>query len=368
MTLPVIGLLGCGGAVGSAAAGFLTAEGGIHLRGGRRRVQERRDGRFEIMAVDAGDCHALARFCDGCRVIVNCAGPSFLIGDRVARAAAAVGADYVDAFGGGRLERLLASWTEPDGPAFVVSAGVFPGLSGLLPRWLARQDFEQVERLRVFAGGRERCTAAGGADVLLSALDGFGTPGAVWAEGRVLAGSAPALENAEIPGFPGRVHAQPFLSREMERIAGALGLAGAEWYNVTPSPLIPEAIARACGRLESGENLAEAVAELVRIADLEMAGRASYYVMAAEMAGRRQGRAASRRVVLRAADSYRLSGTIAALAALHLLEGKTLAGVHRAAELLDPERVVERITSLKDVDLRLVETPPQDETVEEGVL
>lgn len=367
MTLPVIGLVGCGGAVGSAAAEFLT-EGGIRLRGGRRRVQGRHDGCFEIMAVDAEDCHALARFCDGCRVIVNCAGPSFLIGDRVARAAAAAGSDYVDAFGGGRLERLLASWAEPDGPAFIVSAGVFPGLSGLLPRWLARQDFDQVERLRVFAGGREHCTPAGGADVLLSALDGFGTPGAVWAKDCVLAGAAPALENAEIPGFPGRVHAQPFLSREMERIAGALGLAGAEWYNVTPSPLIPEAIARACGRLEGGENLAEAVAELVRIADLEMAGRAPYYVMAAEMAGRRQGRAASRRVVLRAADSYRLSGAVAALAALHLLEGKTAAGMYRAAELLDPERVVERIASLKDVDLCLVETSPRDETMEEGVL
>lgn len=368
MTLPVIGLLGCGGAVGSAAAEFLTAEGSIRLRGGRRHAQGRHDGRFEIMAVDAGDCHALAGFCDGCRVVLNCAGPSFLIGDRVARAAAAAGADYVDAFGGGRLERLLASWAEPNGPAFVVSAGVFPGLSGLLPRWLARQDFDRMERLRVFAGGREHCTPAGGADVLLSALDGFGTPGAVWADGRVLAGAAPALENAQIPGFPGRVHAQPFLSREMERIAYALGLAGAEWYNVTSSPLIPETIARACGRLEGGESLAEAVAELVRIADLEMAGRTPYYVMAAEMAGRRQGRAASRRVVLRAADSYRLSGVVAALAGLHLLEDKTLAGVHRAAELLDPERVVERIAALKDVDLRLVETSPWDETMEEGVL
>jgi hypothetical protein len=368
MTLPVIGLLGCGGAVGSAAVEFLEADSGIRLRGGRRHVPERHDGNFEIMAVDAEDCHTLARFCDGCRIVVNCAGPSFLIGDRVARAAAAAGADYVDAFGGVRLERQLTSWMEPDGPAFIVSAGVFPGLSGLLPRWLARQDFDQVERLRVFAGGREHCTAAGGADVLLSALDGFGTPGAVWADGRVLVGSVHALENAEIPGFPGRVHAQPFLSREMERIAYALGLAGAEWYNVTSSPLIPETIARVCGRLEGGENLAEAVAELVRIADLEMAGRAPYYVMAAEMAGRRQGRAANCRVVLRAADSYRLSGAVAALAGLHLLEGKTAAGVHRAAELLDPERVVKRIASLKDVDLRLVETSPWDETMEEGLL
>jgi hypothetical protein len=48
------------------------------------------------LQVDLNDPAQLAAFCDGCRIVVNCAGPTYRILDTVARAAFAAGADYVD--------------------------------------------------------------------------------------------------------------------------------------------------------------------------------------------------------------------------------------------------------------------------------
>lgn len=378
MTSPLIGVVGCGGAVGSAAVEVLLREGGMRLRGGHRRAAAGVAAGFERIAVDVEDPRALARFCDGCRVVLNCAGPSCVIGDRVARAAAAAGADYVDAFGSLTLERLLAEWGAASARTFIVAAGVFPGLSGILPRWLARQGFDRVERLRAFVGGREHCSPAGGADVLLSSLDGFGTAGAIWTDGRVQAAGAATLADVELPGFPGRVHAQPFLSREMEQTAMALGLARAEWFNVASSAAITEALARGCARLSAkgaadSAALAGAVAELVRTAELEMAGRTPFYVMSMELAGTFQGSGVCRRALLRGADSYRLSGMVAALSVRHLLEHRLASGVYRAAEVLDPAWVVSRLTSWEGgAELHLVEAPSagnrDGETVEEGTI
>src|SRR5919108_258567 len=53
----------------------------------------------EAAALDLDDDASLARFCDGCRVVLDCTGPSFRVLDRVARAALRAGADYVGAGG-----------------------------------------------------------------------------------------------------------------------------------------------------------------------------------------------------------------------------------------------------------------------------
>ncbi|MEO0034377.1 MAG: hypothetical protein RLZZ501_400 [Pseudomonadota bacterium] len=379
--LPRIGLLGSGGAVGRAALALLARESALTLRDGHRQARPVQGDRSETVAIDAEDPAALARFCAGCAVVLNCAGPSWRIGDRVARAAAAAGADYVDAFGGNRLARLLAPWAATAGRRFVLCAGSYPGLSELLPCWLATQGFDRVERLAGFAGGREACSPAAGADLLLSTRDGFGRAGAAWDGVAARPGALTPREGAEIPGFPGRVHAQPFLSRDLERTAARLGLTWAEWYNVTPSAHIPAAIAQAGAGLapaddastDAAARLDAAVAELRRIAALETSGRPSYYTVTLTMSGRHAGRAVRRRLMLRADDSYRLSGAVAAQAARHLLRIRSAAGVRTAAEELDPGDVVAGLLTAGLADLTVVELPASTgdiaaERMEEGAI
>ena len=61
---------------------------------------------LDAIKLDVEDSLALQAFCSGCRVIVNCAGPSCHIRDRVARAAFRAGADYVDPGGDEPLAAL----------------------------------------------------------------------------------------------------------------------------------------------------------------------------------------------------------------------------------------------------------------------
>src|SRR5207302_8403929 len=102
------------------------------------------------------DPRSLADFCEGCRVVVNCAGPSSVIGDRVARAAFAAGADYVDVAG----ERALHAQAVglPAGRTALPGAGMMPGLSELLPRVLAHDHPRRTAHLRAWCGGRGRFT------------------------------------------------------------------------------------------------------------------------------------------------------------------------------------------------------------------
>jgi hypothetical protein len=377
-----IGVVGGSGAVGRAALEYLHAQQRFQLRGGYRSraplAVEATDA-LQWHAVDVEDPASLARFCAGCDIVLNTAGPSSRLGDRVARAADVAGADSVDAFGGEHLERQLARQPLSSGRRVIHSAGSFPGLSGLLPRWLAAQRFDRVHTLRAWAGGREHCTPGAGADVLLSTVQGFGRAGAAWIDGRRVAGALPAMESVQIAGFPGRVFAQPFLSQEMERVAAALNLRHAQWHNVSPSIHGTEVIGRWSGRLAAmasidDATLAQAVNELVLTAQRDMAGGTPYYRLVLDMDGERAGQPRRQRAVLRCSDSYRLSAAMATAAVLALADDTPPEGVHCADGMLDADKVVAQllawhaIDAIDVVDLPLPQHAETSPLAEEGVL
>src|SRR5713101_3338745 len=149
MTRPLISILGAYGVVGRSAARLLhrwgvgrLRLGGRHVELARRLADEDLGGEADAQEVDAYQSEQVRDFCAGCRVVVNCAGPSFRILDRVAVAAFGAGADYVDPGGDAPVYgRLIADeWTRA-GRTALLTAGMMPGLSGLLPRWLAGQGF-----------------------------------------------------------------------------------------------------------------------------------------------------------------------------------------------------------------------------------
>jgi len=372
-----IGIVGASGAVGSGALACLQEDGRFALRGGYRRVPASDTSQAEWLTVDVDDPQSLARFCEDCAIVLNAAGPSCHIGDLVARAADAAGADYVDAFGGEGLQRQLDARPLSAGRRVIHSAGSFPGLSGLLPRWLAAQGFDEVHALSIWAGGRERCTPAAGADVLLSTVAGFGRAGAAWIDGRRVGGALAPQDVLELPGVPGHVHAQLFLTDELARLAAELGLRHAQWHTLAPSPRAAALIGRWSGRLAAAQAvdpalLAQAVAELVEAAALDLAGHMPYYRALMELEGLRGSQPRRLRAVLRATDSYRISAAVAAAAVLALAARTVPEGTHRAAEALDPAATLEHLRHWHAYDgLDTVELAPGDTAAamaEEGAL
>jgi saccharopine dehydrogenase-like NADP-dependent oxidoreductase len=136
------------------------------------------------MAVDVGDPVSLSSFCAGCRLIINCAGPSFEILDQVARAALIAKADYVDPGGEDVVcERLAKHDWVTAGRIAILSAGMMPGLSGLLPKWLAQQRFGRRRALTAYVCLKDHFTPAAAREYVLSLRNGYGESLAAWRNG-----------------------------------------------------------------------------------------------------------------------------------------------------------------------------------------
>jgi hypothetical protein len=361
-----VAVVGAYGAVGRAACAQLVAWGIGPLRVGGR--DGTRAGRLaaelaaggdpvEAGAVDVTDGDSLARFVEGSRAVLNCAGPAALIGDRVARAARAAGVDYVDAAGDDELYAAMTALDWPAGRRVVISAGMMPGLTGLLPRALAA-GFGPVERLTGYVGGRDRFTVTAAHD-FLSTLDGFGVAYGVWRDGAVVAGAATPLAEATVPGFPGPVSGTPYLSTEAMRVAAELAAAEATWYSVFAGERLRAAITRA----GTGD---QAAAELSRAADLDLFGAARYQTVTVVLAG---ADGAARTLVLRGTGASELTGCGAALAVRAVVDGSVEPGVHHAAEALDARKALVRLADCLAVGaIEVFDGEPAGDEVEEGAL
>ncbi|MGW0199153.1 saccharopine dehydrogenase NADP-binding domain-containing protein [Nonomuraea sp. NPDC003201] len=336
----MIGVLGGYGAVGGTAARLLADHPGLRVGGrdgaaARRFVEAELGGHGEAWQVDALDAAELARFCAGCQVVVNCAGPSYLLRDRVARAAFAAGADYVDAAGDAAAFAQADAGTQ--GRTAVLSAGMLPGLTGLVPRHLAALASPNAGlRLDVYTGGLDRLTPAAAGDFLLAGQEERGAALAAWRDGARVARALTPVHDVQLPYFPGPVTAYPYLSAEAERVAGELGLAEARWYNVITGDGVLAAASTA-GR----------AADLTRAAELELAGRTPYYVLLFQLSGPH----GTRTLALRTHDSYALTAAVAAHAAMAVLRGEVAAGLHQADAVLDPARVLADLEPVAKIEI-----------------
>lgn len=344
----MIGIVGASGAVGRHAVALLA--GGPALRVGARRTDTvHAPAGAERVAVDATDPASLDTFCRGLALVINCAGPSYLLKDTVATAALAHGADYVDVGGDDPAhEALAAAGTVRDGRTAVLSAGTVPGLSVLLPRWLAAgaltDGLDAPRRMAGYAGGLERCSPTVAADILLSLTVGgaggeaFGHPLAAWRDGARCARALRVLDDAELAHYPEPVTLQPLLTAEVERVAVLLGVRDAEWYSVYPGAQVRSLF----GRLPTLPVATEAQREtverrMVTASEIDLSGRDTYYRMVVELGGDGWTRVAA----VRAASSYRITAAVAVHAARAVLAGVVPSGLHFAGDVLDPTTVIE---------------------------
>lgn len=390
-----IGVLGASGAVGRAAVRELRDLGRTPaVLGGRhpnalREIAERdlADG-ADAMRVDMADPASLAGFAARCDLVLNCAGPTYRFKDTVAAAALDAGVHCVDVAGDDpAAEALHRRDVAAGGPSVVLSAGTLPGLSSILPRWLAQRELETVNALTAYCGGLERCSPTVAEDMMLSLTTGgadgaaYGEPSAAWRAGRKQSGVLRPAENVSPPGFPGRAAVQPFLSAETERLCASLALDRADWFNVYPGQQVHALLNQLPGKLAAGADRAQVAERLMLAAQLDLAGRTPYYAMHFAITGTIGGKPAERRLTVRAASSYRLTAAVGALAADAVLRGTVPPGVHFACDVLDPEAVVGWIGESGAARLELLAAPGQEPAdsrfpvgqfpvgvVEEGVL
>ena len=267
----------------------------------------------------------------------------------------AADADVVDI--GGELAaleqlrgRATATVAQIDRRTAVFSAGVMPGLSGLLPRLLCRAGAPR--RLDSYVGGAQIFTGMSAVDGLLTRGEQFGTPSAIASHGEVLAGRLAPLHGVGLPSFPMRVHAWPYLTTEAQELSRAEGIADVRAYNVFVTNRLPEAMADAWAHLGTHaavDDVWRAADAVVRAADADRKDHGQFYVMLFTARPGPDAPAGPSRLVLTAKDSYAVSGVVMAEATRQVADGLP-AGAWLAARILDPDRMLQTLRSDPHID------------------
>jgi hypothetical protein len=372
----MIGVLGASGAVGRHTVDCLRRIGVTGLRFGGRNIAgieqllgaETDD---EAIAVDIADPDALAQFCAGCACVVNCAGPAAPVGDRVAAAAAAARAHYIDTH---TEQDIALSMTRigVENPwwAAVIDAGMSPGLTGILPMFLAATGFDRVHAVTGYVGGLDRISLTAAGDYLHSMTVGHGQPRAAWRAGQRRQGVLSPMLDVELPFFPQArpLNAFPYLTAEAERVARRLGARELSCYHVFEGRWGVAAISRLRDTASTPDRRAAAAGELVHANALDNFGRAPYQVLVFRMTGEHAGQHCGRTLVARGGDSCAFSGATAASAAVAVLEGRVPGGVHRALDVMCEAPLIERLGQEPTIHGIEVIDEAVDGAVDEGCL
>lgn len=347
---PLVAVLGATGRVGgevSARLARLQHQGRLRLRvGGRRpdrleRLLEALGVPGEAIACDLWDDTSLAAFCRGADVVVGCAGPTYRIGGRIALAALRAGADHVDVGGDDPALEQIRDSEFADRGRVLLSAGTVPGLSALLPRWLAARGHQRIEG---WAGGMERCTTTVGQDMILSLSTGgpggspYGQPLAAWRNHRPQPRAELVREGVRLPGFGEETALQPLLSAEAERVARVLGLRELLWWNVWPHGQVWNMLGQLPALLaDPGTSTDALVQRMCRASELDLVGHTPWY----RMRIRGESASSSTTVDLACDSSAVLTSAMAAATVEHVLEHPVPPGPGFAADIVDPARVLD---------------------------
>ncbi|MGO1068880.1 saccharopine dehydrogenase NADP-binding domain-containing protein [Lysobacter sp. CA199] len=316
---------------------------------------------IEAMAVDLFDAESLRAFVTGSRAVLNCAGPSHRIGDRVARTAREANADYIDAAGDDALHALLdPADYQRSGRRALLSAGMQPGLSALLPRWLASYLTRPL-RLTSYLGLNDRFTAVAADDYLHGAADGSSEPLAAWRDHGRRAGASRRQRDTTLPFFNGPVTVLPYLNREGERLARALDLRDGDWHSAIEGRHVLAAFDRAHALPRE-----DAIALLRHASALDLAGRRPQATLLCQLDGEHSSVSA----LLRAPGNAALSGGFAAVAVQAALNESIAPGRYYAAMTMDPASSLQALRDCGAVDvLNRFDAPiPTEVLTEEGAL
>ncbi|BBB92141.1 MAG TPA: saccharopine dehydrogenase NADP-binding domain-containing protein [Methylomusa anaerophila] len=239
-----IGIMGATGYVGREAVKTLLAFTDHNIMLGGREPEKLRsifpamESRGDCLHADIYNRDQLYYFCSKCDLVINCAGPAKQILDRVAAAAIDQGVHYVDVAGDIHLYKQLRKRNQEIAEKkllFIVSAGVYPGLSEVVPAYVAETYFDEIDLLAVFFAGQGGFSLNAAYDIVCSIEEDTGL-GMTYCKN----GAAQKIEGAfhssyELPSPAGKVDAYPVLNPEFKQIAARYKIKSAYFYNTYPN-------------------------------------------------------------------------------------------------------------------------------------
>ena len=179
----VIGILGGSGQIGKRCIAILKKNNNYSILASYNKNYVSNDTNCKYVNLDVGNIEALKNFVERCDIVLNCAGASYINGEMIARVASDVGVPYIDPSGESFLEDRLEDISNEN--IFILSAGYFPGLSGLMLEYAAKY-FDKPLSIDGFNISKEVPSYSAVEDFILTNLSGFGRSLSSYLDGEII--------------------------------------------------------------------------------------------------------------------------------------------------------------------------------------
>lgn len=288
----------------------------------------------EYVRVDISDIQQIKAFCQRCDAVINCAGASYLNGEKVARIAADLCVPYIDPSGEAFLEDKLEDVKGRN--IFVLSSGYFPGMSGLLMKYIC-ESFDVPETICGLSVSDEIPSQSAIEDFIHTNLSGFGVALSYYNNGTIEREEDERIEMIRGKGYK----FQNYLTVEMERIARMYSLQKANWYNSSFGDEIIQKLQTAVIQYRSGKDgYKSTVQEVIEIFGNNLKGSDQFSYT--KIGGR--GILCNNRVMVTSEISSDCSSEISAIMAAYTVESVLSThltnGIHYAMDIVNMEQLM----------------------------
>lgn len=347
-----IGIVGGYGDTGVIIAGELIKDPACRLLiGGRnndkinqlvKKLGERASGK----KVDVNNDKEIEEFCKACSIIINCTGPSWIVGDKVVKYALKAGCDYIDLGIWYDKNNQYKQQFEERGLTGLIYAGWVPGITGILPRHLyneAKKSLDSIDSLHTYIGDRSGWSSSALYDVMHHFIRGV-EPG-IFKNGKWSGTLAPLAlfisRYYKFPGPFGRFIVGPVYNIEQKNLAqetklpkmgsyiGCVGLSGmVRLFIVRYSPISDE----------------KALPLLKKAVQHEYEKQGTAGVVSCELTGRKNGKKVQLNAAIFDKDTVHITGICTTLATRMIIEKKVKRkGLHFLCDVVEPSLFLKRL-------------------------
>lgn len=339
----VIGIVGSSGKIGTLLSEILSEK--YKVIGGQRHISENSlNKNFTYNYLDIYDKNSLEDFCKRCSIVINCAGPSYVIKDMVMNVCVSNGVKYVDLSGDMLFEEKYQKFINDNNGECVVGSGFVAGMSAVMPLYYGNQYFDKVNEVKCFQGSRD-CTSRNSiTDIILSSVSASGYAGCYYDNGKAVPETEICNDKQEVIGFPEPVILKPYLSDEMKKAAETGNFNSLKWYNAIPD----EEISEMAGSIFSAENTSSVtvnsplVEKYLKTYNAIASTRPLWNVLAYEISGTKDGDSIYKRIICRIKSGYKVCAIVASVIAENMLKN-SFKGIHWGFEAADGKEMIDRL-------------------------
>lgn len=319
----VFGIIGGYGRIGSEAAKSLLMItdnriiiGGRNLEKGETAAKNLGP-RVLNQVVDVNNPVSLDNFCQKCDILINCAGPSRIIFDKVALSALKNNIHYIDVGGYNSLYNNLSGKVEEirqKGLTFIISAGMYPGLSEVFPVYMAKKYFDKVDLLEFYYAGLGDFSYSGSYDVICGIEEGHSQPLTYYDDGRIIKIKNDSSKTVVLPTPVGTVTCHLTFKEEILKVIEACNIKKAFFYNAFFGELTGKALynIRDSVQYTTGTQKDLSAKQLVKASAEDTENHTSCNMMHLIMEGNKDGRHKKIISTIYEEDAHKLSGVVAA--------------------------------------------------------